>query len=268
MLFAAYAAAKNDRGCIGGTVTDASGAVIPGAAAGDYPAAATGFQKLGNRRIGICTGEKLPFDMQVEIGSIADAVAVKAEVPLVERASADTARIAEMAFRTSSKMCTQTPALRKQHVPVLLVSSHQPDRDSLSQILSRPQWKLLGSSRYREALLFLRQSRVPLVICNGELPDCNWRLLLDSLADLPDPPKLIVSSRLADERLWAEVLNLGGYDVLPTPFDAGEVLRVALQAAECWERQYCPPAANRYPSQTEVHDETDPNHNAVCCHGR
>jgi hypothetical protein len=29
---------------------------------------------------------------------------------------------------------------------------------------------------------------------------------------------------LADERLWAEVLNLCGYDVLATPFHADEVL--------------------------------------------
>lgn len=40
------------------------------------------------------------------------------------------------------------------------------------------------------------------------------------------PPKLIVASRLADERLWAEVLNLGGYDLLVKPFVADEVQRV------------------------------------------
>jgi hypothetical protein len=37
---------------------------------------------------------------------------------------------------------------------------------------------------------------------------------------------LVVASRLADERLWAEVLNLGGHDVLAMPFDAHEVRRV------------------------------------------
>ena len=37
---------------------------------------------------------------------------------------------------------------------------------------------------------------------------------------------MIVTSRLADDRLWAEVLNLGGYDVLAKPFDASEVARV------------------------------------------
>ena len=48
---------------------------------------------------------------------------------------------------------------------------------------------------------------------------------LEYLESLPNPPLLIVTSRLADERLWAEVLNLGAWDVLAKPFDDGEVLR-------------------------------------------
>jgi hypothetical protein len=44
---------------------------------------------------------------------------------------------------------------------------------------------------------------------------------------------------VADERLWAEVLNLGGYDVLSTPFAAGEVLRACFLAWQSW-RQVSP----------------------------
>jgi DNA-binding response OmpR family regulator len=47
-----------------------------------------------------------------------------------------------------------------------------------------------------------------------------------------NPPDLIVASRLADEYLWAEVLNLGGYDVLAKPFNAEEVRRVVGLACE------------------------------------
>jgi DNA-binding NtrC family response regulator len=48
------------------------------------------------------------------------------------------------------------------------------------------------------------------------------------------PPNLIVTSRLADDELWAEVLNLGGYDVLAQPFDPQEVYRIVFQA---WHEQ-------------------------------
>jgi len=38
---------------------------------------------------------------------------------------------------------------------------------------------------------------------------------------------------LADEVLWAEVLNLGGYDVLAKPFNSNEFIRVISMA---WRR--------------------------------
>jgi len=41
-----------------------------------------------------------------------------------------------------------------------------------------------------------------------------------------------VTSRLADERLWAEALNLGAYDVLAKPFDSTEAMRVVVQHGE------------------------------------
>ena len=50
---------------------------------------------------------------------------------------------------------------------------------------------------------------------------------------LENPPKLIVTSRLADAKLWGEVLNLGGFDVLEKPFIPAEVYRVV---AEAWRR--------------------------------
>lgn len=42
---------------------------------------------------------------------------------------------------------------------------------------------------------------------------------------------------MADERLWAEVLNLGGYDVLPTPFEPDEVTRVCTGAWLAWKHK-------------------------------
>jgi len=41
---------------------------------------------------------------------------------------------------------------------------------------------------------------------------------------------LIVTSNAGDEALWAEGLNLGGYDVLAQPFDQSEVARVMTSA--------------------------------------
>ena len=58
--------------------------------------------------------------------------------------------------------------------------------------------------------------------------------MLDHIAFLADSPLLIVTSRLADERLWAEAPNLGAWDVLAKPFDAEEVIRVVSIAGQHW----------------------------------
>ena len=51
---------------------------------------------------------------------------------------------------------------------------------------------------------------------------------------MDDPPLLILTARLADERLWAEALNLGAHDVLERPFEAREVIRIVGIAQKCW----------------------------------
>jgi FixJ family two-component response regulator len=58
--------------------------------------------------------------------------------------------------------------------------------------------------------------------------------MLEHISLLPDPPLLIVTSRLADARLWAEALNLGAYDVLAKPFDATQVIRIVGLAWQHW----------------------------------
>jgi len=72
---------------------------------------------------------------------------------------------------------------------------------------------------------------IPVVICQHSLPDGDWKLLLAGLDRIDVRPSLIVSSRLADDRLWAEVLNLGAFDLLlGAPFEPEEVLRVTESA--------------------------------------
>jgi DNA-binding response OmpR family regulator len=72
------------------------------------------------------------------------------------------------------------------------------------------------------------------IVCERRLPDGDWRDVLGLALDLPHPPTVIVTCRQADEHLWAEVLNLGGYDVLAKPFDEREVGRSLTLAWERW----------------------------------
>ena len=106
------------------------------------------------------------------------------------------------------------------------------DRSALEIIFGQSDWRLQFAETFQEAQTHLRTSLVRVVISEGTLPDGRtWKDLLGELQELPNPLPLIVADRLADERLWAEVLNLGGYDLLMKPFDAREVLHAVTTAS-------------------------------------
>jgi DNA-binding response OmpR family regulator len=115
-------------------------------------------------------------------------------------------------------------------ITVLVVSPDELDHRSLRRIL-RADCRLYRSIGRHDAISVVRRHRPRVVICDQVLADGNWRDLLTDLQRQDEMPALIVSSRLADDRLWAEVLNLGAYDLLMKPFAAAEVSRVVNMAA-------------------------------------
>jgi DNA-binding NtrC family response regulator len=75
---------------------------------------------------------------------------------------------------------------------------------------------------------------VEVVITDLSLSDGNWCDVIRYVVDNGIQASLIVAARLADERLWSEVLWRGAYDMLIEPYDSREVQRViegALRAA-------------------------------------
>ena len=144
-------------------------------------------------------------------------------------------------------------------VIVLSVGSMEEDHAGLTDIFAQSQWLLCPQSQWElktsrsldEALPILRQKRVPIVICERDLDGASWKALLEQAALLPDPPYLIVASRLADEYLWAEALNLGAYDVLAKPYETGEVVRV-LSSAWLHRQHRRPVAAKGMPARHQL----------------
>ena len=133
---------------------------------------------------------------------------------------------------------TQVKAAAEGAIAILLIGPLDARRRVLRNILAAPQWEIREAATYGKAVRILNRRPIAVAICDTELEDRNWQELLANFQIRANPPNLIVSSRLADERLWAEVLNLGGYDVLLQPFDRSEVLRVAHMAWMDW-RQRC-----------------------------
>ena len=122
---------------------------------------------------------------------------------------------------------------------VFSASPFAEDHVALDQIVSAQalKFKVEASATVASALAVLRKVRIPIVLVERDLPP-SWRDLLLCAAQLPAPPLLIVTSRLADERLWAEALNVGAYDVLAKPFEVQEVCRVVEAAWRQWSERH------------------------------
>jgi DNA-binding NtrC family response regulator len=144
---------------------------------------------------------------------------------------------------------------------VLAVSPLPADRSQLREILSQASWELHEASTCREALALLRDHSVPVLLCERDHADGDWEELLNATARLPAPPKLIVFTRLADESFWAEVLNMGGFDLLMTPFEPEEVLRVTFAAWSRWECDFAASTAR----ESEAADPATVSA-GECCH--
>lgn len=132
-------------------------------------------------------------------------------------------------------MCPRASRVLEMGGEVALISPLESDSSSLRRVLDGSCATIYWFPTCNAALAFLREHPLGVVISNVQVPDGCWKDLLDALSRLAHPPNLIVSSHLADERLWAEVLNLGGYDVLLTPFEPEEVLRVSADAWFAWK---------------------------------
>jgi DNA-binding NtrC family response regulator len=114
---------------------------------------------------------------------------------------------------------------------ILAVFPADEDRASLIDIFAHSDWKIGFTGVQAETRRALLRSAVGAVVSDSRLADgyC-WQDLLREMQAMDGPPPLIVADRLADDRLWAEVLNLGAYDLLAKPFDSREVLHAVTSA--------------------------------------
>lgn len=118
----------------------------------------------------------------------------------------------------------------------LLVGEHEKGRLLLREVFRDAGWLLLEARDRSEALECIDQHPVHVVIASCETGEWSWKQVLDNLRRRDPQPQLIVTCRTADEQLWSEVLNCGGYDVLPHPFQREEIERVVASARRHYDR--------------------------------
>jgi DNA-binding NtrC family response regulator len=126
------------------------------------------------------------------------------------------------------------PIRTPQKVELLAISARSRDCQMLQSILIHTNWLVHWVADAHEAMLFLNDHPVPVLVCPEELPNATWSDLLAATQELMSPPKVLVYSDRADQVLGNEVLDAGGYDLLSTPLQRDEVLRAISLACRTW----------------------------------
>jgi DNA-binding NtrC family response regulator len=119
---------------------------------------------------------------------------------------------------------------------VLVVNPYEEEVSFLRNALESSKWNVVGRKSRREALRVLFDQPVPVLVTESRLSDGVWKDVLGDVSNLQDPPKIIVTSDLGDERLWAEALSCGAYDVLAKPFHRSEIRRIISLAWNGWRQ--------------------------------
>jgi DNA-binding NtrC family response regulator len=145
----------------------------------------------------------------------------------------------------------ETDTSDANEITSLAISQNERDLAFLEYMFDDANWTLYKSRTYREAMLQLNRDRVSIIICECQLPDGGWKDVLSHLAPWSDRPRLIVISNHADEHLWSEVLDLGGFDVLATPLKETETAYAIGAAWLDWTNEHgrASPEASKVASQ-------------------
>lgn len=112
---------------------------------------------------------------------------------------------------------------------IAFVSKSEADCRTLREVAGSVSQSVVSCADVQQARRAIRLHAPKIVACEAQVRESgNWQELLDEAQAAQS--LMLVVSRHADERLWAEVLNLGGFDVLALPFDRDE-LKWALSSA-------------------------------------
>ncbi len=115
----------------------------------------------------------------------------------------------------------------------ILVLSSEEDCQTLRGMLSERWYNIIGVQGYTEMKGLISRQLLSVIICEACLPDgTDWKHVFETTRRKEGgQPLFVVCSKHADDRLWAEALNFGAYDVLNKPFELEEVVRVVGFAA-------------------------------------
>ncbi|MDP8943279.1 MAG: response regulator [Actinomycetota bacterium] len=122
--------------------------------------------------------------------------------------------------------------------PILVVEDDQQARSALERILERNGYHCLLAEDAADARRRLREARVPLMLCEIELPDePGLELVREVVASHPSMATVVLSG-LDDHGMAETALDAGAYDYVIKPFKRNELLIAVSNALRRRAREY------------------------------
>ena len=115
---------------------------------------------------------------------------------------------------------------------MLVVSSEIRNRNSLRDVLNQEGCKTIYVLTVGECKEVLASQNVDLVFCDRSLADGTYRDIL-AMTRLRSPcVRLVVTSRLADWEEYLEALDNGAFDLITSPSQTADIVRVMSRARQ------------------------------------
>ena len=133
---------------------------------------------------------------------------------------------------------------------VLLISPSADEATTLSEMLAQVGIPSAHARNLKQARPMLEARAFAAVLTEARLPDGGWPDVLRLVSEIERQIAVVVTDRLADARLWADVLESGAYDLLLKPFCSGEVQRILANALDQ------PPLLTRAPAAERARHES------------
>jgi DNA-binding NtrC family response regulator len=115
-----------------------------------------------------------------------------------------------------------------EKIRVLAVLAEARDRACLDAIAAQEHWELKLSESCDSAREALKHYRADVILCDRDLNGCNWRDAITMLAASDN--RTILATPTMDDKLWLEVIERGGFDVITRPFHEHRVIQTVTTA--------------------------------------
>jgi DNA-binding NtrC family response regulator len=118
---------------------------------------------------------------------------------------------------------------------LLLISPGESDRLLLQKAVPATQWHLTHVHTCEEALAVMASVLVPVVICDEKAAAGDWRQAVKCVITSPHPAPILLASDAYDWRVWVDLIEHGGFDVVAKPFDGVDVQGKLQRAFKHWK---------------------------------